>query len=1276
MRGKTMLSRILRNVMLCAIVAISISCGGGGGSSGGGIVIEPPSEPSPPRVRFCLDGTRINENDVCMKICRDGSRIAETEICMKTCQNGNRISEFSTCLQTCPNGTRISENAVCMQTCPNGDRRPATQSCEFATREYARNRGVDSMNAEAAYLRGYFGQGVTVGVVDTGVNITHEDLRDNIVDGRDFVFPGSPMSDPGGHGTPVAGIIAGARNGRGSHGIAPQAKIMPLKTGDDDGRLVGDSNEAFRHAVSEGVQIVNNSFSSPAYVQGYYRGTVYRADIPYVFSPNWSVATERTETSKILNDIQYSDIVMVWAAGNQGWQPNGFVYLCSDITVRSVGNCDSTEITQVAREDFINEFVSHDYSHATRGTLTGIGVLSTVSGITRSYASRQGMWPYYAAAPSAYTDAVRGDFTALYADTGYIAMTDRWLVAVAVDENNEIDGYSNGCGNTSPWCLAAPGSNTYGPSAEGDSIYERVAGTSFATPHVSGALAVLRSRFPTMPMSVIRGILLTTATDLGSRGRDSVYGWGLVNLSAAINLQDTSLLITLPTFTMTMSSTETPSAQIFNLPPPRPANTVNYRTAEFDRQYGLNNIGAVAAYRRGYFGQGVTVAVVDTGMLTSHVDLRDNVVAGYDFVAEVSAINDGISDYWNPHGHGTFVGGIIAASQDNIGMHGVAPRAKLMPLQIGRGRTGQLVGDKALDAFRFAAAQNVQVVNNSWGNVSPLWGRYRGGYYQAWVPHVPEFWDDEDRAHFSEISAAIDNSDMVMVWAAGNLAWRSGGTVRLCQSLRDGVKFTCDSSQQRSVTVDEFIRGYHSIGYTITVSIRTNILSDRRNTYLYPQAFSSPGYGSILNVSVNSPGYYAMLPSLIPGLRDRWLAVVATDKQNRLASLSNPCGVAKTWCLAAPGVEIYSTSGAPFTFLNTPTPYRTLSGTSFSAPHVSGALAVLKSRLPDMPMSVVRAILLTTATDLGAPGVDDIYGWGLLNLEHAVRLQGRVSLPVEISSQQSVVLTPTVAASSRVDEGILLSDARVHLPHYFSHVKTQLTNAQAAVSVFGGFYYNTPLSGIVETEEAPALRLGDAARDMLPPMDAETSAGMLFFARDEKTGRFKNVGITIDDWRFRHDFCDDCRGVTWRDGFGAGDDSFVAPFFAENKSSFALYRSGEGLSPFAAFGDDLEGGDFSHRQAGLRWRLSGESFGMLTEVSHIDERDRFLGADFGALGKTRTQSRQAHVRLHGDLWRGWRGFAEYTRAHARADMEASFCGIFAVYALMAGRREWKAAMSL
>jgi len=85
------------------------------------------------------------------------------------------------------------------------------------------------------------GKGVIVGIVDTGVDASHPDLRGNVLSGIDFSDPSRPggfgngETDTASHGTAMAGLIAahghGASNGSGITGIAPQAKLLPIRDG-------------------------------------------------------------------------------------------------------------------------------------------------------------------------------------------------------------------------------------------------------------------------------------------------------------------------------------------------------------------------------------------------------------------------------------------------------------------------------------------------------------------------------------------------------------------------------------------------------------------------------------------------------------------------------------------------------------------------------------------------------------------------------------------------------------------------------------------------------------------------------------------------------------------------------------------------------------------------------------------------------------------------------------------------------------------------------------
>jgi len=136
------------------------------------------------------------------------------------------------------------------------------------------------------------------------------------------------------------------------------------------------------------------------------------------------------------------------------------------------------------------------------------------------------------------------------------------------------------------------------------------------------------------------------------------------------------------------------------------------------------------------------------------------------------------------------------------------------------------------------------------------------------------------------------------------------------------------------------------------------------------------------NAHAANPGWPARFA------REAWannqiIAVGAVDSANRIASFSNRAGDAAAWFLVAPGVGIVST------YLDGQ--YASLSGTSMAAPVVSGAAALVMQLWPALRADQVANILFVTATDLGAPGIDPVYGRGLLNVEKALQPVGTLT---------------------------------------------------------------------------------------------------------------------------------------------------------------------------------------------------------------------------------------------------------------------------------------------
>jgi hypothetical protein len=146
--------------------------------------------------------------------------------------------------------------------------------------------------------------------------------------------------------------------------------------------------------------------------------------------------------------------------------------------------------------------------------------------------------------------------------------------------------------------------------------------------------------------------------------------------------------------------------------------------------------------------------------------------------------------------------------------------------------------------------------------------------------------------------------------------------------------------------------------------------------------------GAVVAVAAGNDGqahpYWPARYAPQPWANGQIIAVGAVDARNVIASFSNRAGDTAQFYLVAPGVETYSAY---------PGGYARMSGTSMATPHVAGAAALVKSWWPHLTPREVAGVLLSTARDLGAPGVDAVYGRGLLDLEAAMHPVGPLTVP-------------------------------------------------------------------------------------------------------------------------------------------------------------------------------------------------------------------------------------------------------------------------------------------
>ncbi|PSB05410.1 hypothetical protein C7B61_14760 [filamentous cyanobacterium CCP1] len=289
------------------------------------------------------------------------------------------------------------------------------------------NWSLDLVNAPAVWAKGFTGQGVTVAVIDSGVDYNHPDLFGNIWnnsreipnngiddDGNGYIddrlgwnfvnHTNQPADDAiDGHGTHVAGIIAG-QVGSGKLGVAHGAKIMPLKVLDARGAVNDDAviARAVRYAVDNGARVINLSLGG---------------------DPGSGVAPELEAAMSFARD---SGAVVVMASGNERQR---------------------------------------------------LGALKP--------------------GDPAFFGAVRN----LGISVG----------AIGANRRMYID--SNPSGNTPHRFVVAPGIQVR--STLPGAIYDRYDGTSMATPHVAGVVALMLSANPNLTPTQVEEILISTADRQG-----------------------------------------------------------------------------------------------------------------------------------------------------------------------------------------------------------------------------------------------------------------------------------------------------------------------------------------------------------------------------------------------------------------------------------------------------------------------------------------------------------------------------------------------------------------------------------------------------------------------------------------------------------------------------------------------------------------------------------------------------------------------------------------
>ena len=386
----------------------------------------------------------------------------------------------------------------------------------------------------------------------------------------------------------------------------------------------------------------------------------------------------------------------------------------------------------------------------------------------------------------------------------------------------------------------------------------------------------------------------------------------------------------------------------------------SWRSSELKADWGLGAIHADSAYAAGYSGKGVKLGIFDQPVYAAHPEF-----AGKDKI--VTLVTSGIRQYTDPYipvkagdafrydgspsvgsdgklgSHGTHVGGIAAGNRDGVEMHGVAFNAQIISADNGDPgpEDGIVLGNDGAvykAGWDSLVASGARIINNSWG--IGITDRFAKGGRN---PDFPHFTVNDARAQFAQIQPLL-----------GTLP---GGAY-------DGA-----IAAARSGVLTIFAAG---------------------NDY-----------------NLNNPDAIAGLGYFVPEIAPNWMTVAALQ-QNPDTSSANPyvistfssrCGYTASFCVSAPGTRIYSAVIGGTSLEDLTQGYANKNGTSMAAPHAAGAAAVLMERFPYMSGAQIASVLRTTATDMGAPGIDSLYGWGMINLDKGIRGPGMLVTEQDIPEE-------------------------------------------------------------------------------------------------------------------------------------------------------------------------------------------------------------------------------------------------------------------------------------
>lgn len=343
---------------------------------------------------------------------------------------------------------------------------------------FAINRGKagEDMNVAGAIASKVFGEGVTVAVVDDGLEIAHPDLKNNTIPGGSYnlitgTIDPTPFSGTSGHGTAVGGIIASEGwNDIGGRGVAPKAKLIGFNFLDSDPTGKVKSVQTFENFVkSHG----GNSLSD--YARVFNQSYGYSVPYPHGFDKDeLEVYADVATTS-----ADGKGAIFVKSAGN------GYQYFRSSGTFWLPGDYFSARTLKIPANyglPFHNSNMSTDNANVYNLVVSAINAKGELS----SYSS---------VGANIFVTAPGGEYGE---DNPAIVTTDR-----------------EGCVNGDAKTEDRPSTPFHGglhPLNLDCNYTSTMNGTSSAAPNTSGAVAMIMSANPALTWRDVRHVLATTAT--------------------------------------------------------------------------------------------------------------------------------------------------------------------------------------------------------------------------------------------------------------------------------------------------------------------------------------------------------------------------------------------------------------------------------------------------------------------------------------------------------------------------------------------------------------------------------------------------------------------------------------------------------------------------------------------------------------------------------------------------------------------------------------------